>query len=112
MLTLAPEDWTIQKTVQFFNASEHAVKEAGKRKKEKGILATPSNYYKKGLDQEIKKCVFEFCVREMMLVVYVQVKKIVLASETKMVQKRKFRRDFFWPVFLKYMPILRQNFQV
>ena len=43
MLTLAPEDWTIQKTVEFFNVSEHAVKQSRKFKKEKGILATPSN---------------------------------------------------------------------
>ena len=52
------------KKLQFFNASEHAIKQAGKRKKEKGILATPSNCYKKGLDQETKKCVFEFCERD------------------------------------------------
>ena len=58
---------------------------------------TPSNYYREGF------------MREMMSVVCVQVKKIVLASETKMVQKRRFRRDFFWPIFLKYMPILRQK---
>ena len=61
MLTLAPEDWTIQKTVQFFNVSEHALKQARKLKKEKGILATPSNYYREGLlDKETKKCVVEF----------------------------------------------------
>ena len=61
---------------------------------------TPSNYYREGF------------MREMMSVICVQVKKIVLASETKMVQKRRFRRDFFWPIFLKYMAVLMQNFQV
>ena len=114
MLTLAPEDWTIQKTVEFFNVSEHAVTQAGKLKKEKGILATPFNCYREGLDKVTKKCVAEFYERNDMCpeIVCVQVKKIVLASETKTVQKRRFRRHFFWPIFLKYMPILRQNFQV
>ena len=32
---------------------------------------------------------------EMMSVIWVQVKKIMLASETKMGQKRRFRREFF-----------------
>ena len=46
MLTLVPEDWTIQKIMEFFNVSEHAVKQARKVTEEKGILATPSNYYR------------------------------------------------------------------
>ena len=41
-------------------------------------------------------------VREMVSVVCAQLKKIVLASETKTVQRRKFRGDFFWQVFLEY----------
>ena len=53
--TLAPEDWTMQKTVEFFNVSEHAVKQARKLKKKKGIVATSSNYYREGLDKETKK---------------------------------------------------------
>ena len=56
MLTLVLEDWTIQKSF----VSEHAVKQAGKLKKEKGILATPSSYYREGLDKETKICVAEF----------------------------------------------------
>ena len=64
MLILAPEDWTIQKTVEFSNVSEHAVKQARKLKKEKGILATPSNYYREALDKETKKCVVEFYERD------------------------------------------------
>ena len=54
MLTFSPKDWTIQKTVAFFNVSEHAVKQFRKHKKEKGILATPFNYYREGLDKEIR----------------------------------------------------------
>ena len=61
MLTLAQEDWTIQKTVDFFSVSEHAVKQAKKLEKEKGILTTPPNYYREGLDKETtKKCIAEF----------------------------------------------------
>ena len=44
MLTLALEDQIIQKTVEFFNVSEYAVKQPRKLKKEKGISVTPSNY--------------------------------------------------------------------
>ena len=64
MLTLAPKDWTIQKTMEFFNVSEHTVKQARKLKKEKGILATPSNYYSEGLNKKQKKCVVEFYERD------------------------------------------------
>ena len=96
--------------VEFFNVSEHAVRQARKLKNEKEILATPSNYYREGLDKETKNVLLNF-VREMS-VICVQVKKIVLASEANMVQKGRFRRDFFWPRYLKYMPILTQNFQV
>ena len=42
-------NWTIQKTGKFCNVSEHA---------------TPSNYYREGLDKETKKCVFEFHERD------------------------------------------------
>ena len=51
------------KKLEFFNVSEHAVKPARKLKNEKGILATPSNYYREGLDKETKKCVVEFYER-------------------------------------------------
>ena len=64
MLTHAPKDWTIQKTVEFFNVSEHAVMQARKLKKVKRILATPSYYYREGLDKETKKCVVEFYERD------------------------------------------------
>ena len=39
MLTLAPKYWTIQKPAVFYNVHEHAVKQARKPNKEKGILA-------------------------------------------------------------------------
>ena len=93
MLTLAPKDWTIQKTMEFFNVSEHAVKQARKLKKEKGILATPSNYYREGLNKKQKNVLLN-SMREMIPVVCVQVKKTVLTSETKMVQKRRFKCFF------------------
>ena len=64
MLTLAPEDWAIPKTVGFFNVSEHAVNQARNLKKEKGILETPFNYYRQGLDKETKECVAEFYERD------------------------------------------------
>ena len=93
MLTLASKDWTIQKTMEFFNVSEHAVKQARKLKKEKGILATPSNYYREGLNKKQKNVLLN-SMREMMPIVCVQVKKTVLTSETKMVQKRRFKCFF------------------
>ena len=55
--------WQSKKTVEFFNASEHTVKQARKLKKEKGILATPSFYYREGLDKETKH-VIEFYDRD------------------------------------------------
>ena len=63
MLTLASEDWRIQKTVEFFNFSEHAVKQVRKFKNKKGILASPSNCYREELDKKTKKCVVEFYER-------------------------------------------------
>ena len=48
---------------EFFNASEHAVKQARKLKKKKGILATPSFYYREGLDKETKS-IIEFYDRD------------------------------------------------
>ena len=111
MLTLAPEDWTIQKALQFFNVSEYAVKQARKFKKEKGILATPSNYYREGLDKETKECVVEFYERDDISCMCPGEKDCV-SIRNKDGSKEKVQKRLFWPVFLKYMPILRQNFQV
>ena len=41
MLTLVPDDWTIQKTVDFFSVSQHVVKQARKLKKEERDLSNP-----------------------------------------------------------------------
>ena len=40
-LTLAPQNWTIHGTAQFFNVSEYLVRSARKLANEKGILALP-----------------------------------------------------------------------
>ena len=79
--------------MKFFSVGEQATKQARKLKKEKGISVTPSNYNREGLDNETQNVLNS--LREMMSVVCVQLKKIVLTSETKMVQKRRFRRHFF-----------------
>jgi len=41
ILTLAPQNWTIQGTAQFFNVSEYLVRSARKLANQKGILALP-----------------------------------------------------------------------
>ena len=43
-----------QSKKQFFNVKEHAVKQATKLKKEKGPLATPSNYYREEFNKKTK----------------------------------------------------------
>ena len=50
--------------MEFFGVNEHAVKQARKLKKGNGVLATPSNYYREGLNKETKKCVVEFYERD------------------------------------------------
>ena len=50
--------------MDFFNVSEHAVKQARKLKKEKEILETPSHYYREGLNKETKECVAKFYERD------------------------------------------------
>ena len=79
--------------MKFFSVGEQATKQARKLKKEKGISVTPSNYNREGLDKETQNVLNS--LREMMSVVCVQLKKIVLTSETKMVQKRRLRKHFF-----------------
>ena len=44
LLTIVPDDWSIKKTVKFFNVTEHSVKMAQKLRKEQGILAVPKGY--------------------------------------------------------------------
>ena len=58
LLTIVPDDWSIKKTVKFFNATEHSVKMTQKLRKEQGILAVPKEYSRKA-EEEMK-------VKEMM----------------------------------------------
>ena len=37
ILTFAPEDWSVQQTVEFFNVTEHAVKQDRKLKQKRGF---------------------------------------------------------------------------
>ena len=84
MLTLSLGDWTIQKIVEFFNIREYAVKQARKLKKRKRDFNNPFQLYTIEKDWIKKqKNVLLNSMRETMAVVCVQVKKIVLASETK-----------------------------
>ena len=58
LLTIVPDDWSIKKTLKFFNATEHSVKMTQKLRKEQGILAVPKEYSRKA-EEEMK-------VKEMM----------------------------------------------
>ena len=60
LLTLAPESWSIEKTVTEFNTTEYKVKESRKLKKEKGILPEPKAKAGKTLSKEVEKKVKEF----------------------------------------------------
>ena len=60
LLTLVPDDWSIYRTMEFVNFSEYSVKQARKLKKEKGILATPKNYSREGINRATKLLITEF----------------------------------------------------
>ena len=77
--------------MEFFNVSEHAVRQARKLKNEKEILATPSNYYREGLDKETKN-MLNF-MREMS-VVCVQVQKDCFSIRNKHGSKEKVQKRF------------------
>ena len=83
ILTLAPEDWTIQKTVDFSNVNEYAVKQVRKLKEEKMTFSNPFQLLLRRIRQRNKKNVLLNAMKEMMSVACVQVKRIVLASEIK-----------------------------
>ena len=53
LLTILPDDWSIKKTVKFFNVTEHSVKMAQKLRKEQGILSVPEGYSRK-VEEETK----------------------------------------------------------
>ena len=61
LLKLVPDDWSIYWTIEFFNVSEYSVKQARKLKKEKGLLATPKNYSREGINRATKFLITEFC---------------------------------------------------
>ena len=61
LLKLVPDDWSIYKTMEFFNVSEYSVKQARKLKKEKGLLVTPKNYSREGINRATKFLITEFC---------------------------------------------------
>ena len=52
---LAPESWSIEKTVTEFNTTEYKVKESRKLKKEKGILPEPKEKAGKTLSKDVEK---------------------------------------------------------
>ena len=63
LLTIVPDDWSIKKTVKFFNVTEHSVKMAQKLRKEQGILAVPKGYSREA-EKETKVKVKEFFERD------------------------------------------------
>ena len=63
LLTTVPVDWSIKKTVKFFNVTEHSVKMARKLRKEHGILAVPKGYSREA-EEETKVKVKEFFERD------------------------------------------------
>ena len=62
ILTLAPSSWTIQKTVEFFNTTNHYVKTARSIKKNKGVLGKPDRAVRQGIDPEAEKKVYEIYI--------------------------------------------------
>ncbi|XP_060780327.1 uncharacterized protein LOC132888272 [Neoarius graeffei] len=60
IVTLAPESWTIQRTVEEFSVTEHLVKKARELKKNKGILADPDSKAGRKLDEAVKARVTAF----------------------------------------------------
>lgn len=60
LLTLVPASWTIKKTMDEFNVSEHIVKRARELKKNKGILAEPDPKKGRPLSTEVVERVKAF----------------------------------------------------
>ena len=60
LLTLAPESWSIEKTVKEFNVSEYKVKQARQLKKDHGILADPKPKVGRKLSKQIEEKVTAF----------------------------------------------------
>ena len=115
ILTLVLEDQTIQKTVEFFKVSEHKVRHARKLKKEKGILATPDSYSRGGSDKETKKSTVKSYERNDVIRLCPSKKDCSsirnLDCLKEKIQKRPILANIS-KIFLKYMPISKQNFLV
>ena len=60
LLTLVPDDWSIYRTMEFFNVSKYSVKQDRKFKKEKGILANPKNYSREWINRATKLLITKF----------------------------------------------------
>ena len=60
LLTLAPESWSIEKTVKEFNVSEYKVKQARQLKKDHGVLADPKPKVGRKLSKQIEERVTAF----------------------------------------------------
>jgi hypothetical protein len=64
ILTLEPACWSIKKTMEEFSVSEDMVREAGKLKAERRILAVPRNKPGKKLHEDVKQKVTQFFVHD------------------------------------------------
>lgn len=60
LLTLKPQSWTIQQTVNYFETTTYLVKQSIKLKKEEGILSVPKRNIRPGVDEETLKKVADF----------------------------------------------------
>ena len=60
ILTLTPESWTLQKTVQEFRVSQVKAQKARILREEKGVLAVPQPVIEKRLSEKTVNSVLEF----------------------------------------------------
>ena len=63
LLIIVPDNWSVRKTVKFFNVAEHLVKMARKLRKEQGILTVPEGYSREA-EEETEVKVKEFFERD------------------------------------------------
>ena len=61
LLLLVPDDWSIHRTMEFFNVSEYFIKQARKLKMENRILSTTRKYSREVIDRATKLLITEFC---------------------------------------------------
>ena len=60
ILTLKPNSWSIEETMEFFEATSYQVRKALSLKKEKGILAKPKRNERQGINQDTINIVKSF----------------------------------------------------